>query len=77
MNGKGSDFRPHNKEKFNENFDRIFGKRSARQVTKVTIEFDLDGSNHTIDEIYTRAEQLIKSKQLKFDTATRYDWNYN
>ena len=73
MNGKDSDFRPHKKEKFNENFDRIFGNRSARQVTNVTIEFDLDGSNHTIDEIYTRVEQLIKSKQLKFDTATRYD----
>ena len=73
MTGKGHDVRKYDRKKFNENFDRIFGKRSARQVTKVTIEFDLDGSNHTIDEIYTRVEQLIKSKQLKFDTATRYD----
>ena len=37
MTGKGDDVRKYDRKKFNENFDRIFGKRSARPTTKITI----------------------------------------
>lgn len=29
---KGSDYRPHNKKRFNENFDRIFGEKSITEI---------------------------------------------
>ena len=77
MTGKGDDVRPYNRKKFNDNFDRIFGKRSARPTTKVTIEFDMEGNNHDLDTVYKRVEQLIKSKQLTFTQTTRYDWSHN
>ena len=73
MTGKGDDVRKYDRKKFNENFDRIFGKRSARPTTKVTIEFDMEGNNHDLDTVYKRVEQLIKSKQLTFPQTTRYD----
>ena len=33
MAGKGSDYRPVNKKKFDENFDRIFGKKDDPSKT--------------------------------------------
>ena len=34
MNGKGSKPRPVNKEAFNKNFERIFGKKSIPSIQK-------------------------------------------
>ena len=31
MSGKGDKVRPHDKQKFDENFDRIFGKRKEKK----------------------------------------------
>jgi len=48
MSGKGSKPRPHNKSKFDENFDRIFNKRTK-----------IEGGNNTIP---SDKNQVKKSK---------------
>lgn len=73
MTGKGDEIRPYDRKKFNENFDKIFGSRSTAPITKINIEFDMDGNNHTLEDVYERILQLIKSRQLNFKSTTRYD----
>jgi len=73
MTGKGDDVRPYDRKKFNKNFDKIFGSRSTAPITKINIEFDMDGNNHTLEDVYERILQLIKSRQLNFKSTTRYD----
>ena len=45
MTGKGDDVRKYDRKKFNENFDRIFGKRSAHPTTHEFYELDINENN--------------------------------
>ena len=73
MTGKGDDVRKYDRKKFNENFDRIFGKRSARPTTKVTIEFDMEGNNHDLDTVYKRNTSNFSSASVTYDLSSDSD----
>ena len=45
MTGKGVDVRKYDRKKFNENFDKIFGKRSTRPKTHKFYQLDINENN--------------------------------
>ena len=69
MTGKGSGRRIEDINKIRNNWDSIFKKRDKKQITKVTIEFEMPG-HPSIDEIRNYVEKLHKEDKLVFLTTT-------
>ena len=69
MTGKGSGRRIEDINKIRNNWDSIFKKRDKKQITKVIIEFEMQGYP-SIDEMRNYVEKLHKEDKLVFLTTT-------
>jgi hypothetical protein len=71
MTGKGSGRRIEDINKIRDNWDSIFKKSDKKQITKVTIEFDMPG-NPRINDINNQVEKMLKENKIVYKTITKY-----
>ena len=70
MTGKGSGRRIEDINKIRNNWDSIFKKRDKKQITQVTIEFEMTGYP-SIDDINNHVQELLTNNKLQSKTTTR------
>jgi hypothetical protein len=71
MTGKGSGRRIEDINKIRNNWDSIFKKRDKKQITEVTIEFEMPG-NPSINDINNHVEKMLKENKIVYTTITKY-----
>ena len=71
MTGKGSGRRIEDINKIRNNWDSIFKKRDKKQITQVTIEFEMLG-NPSINDINNQVEKMLKENKIVYKTITKY-----
>ena len=71
MTGKGSGRRIEDINKIRNNWDSIFKKRDKKQITKVTIEFEMPG-NPNINDMNNQVEKMLKENKIVYTTITKY-----
>jgi len=71
MTGKGSGRRIEDTNKIRNNWDSIFKKSDKKQITKVTIEFEMPG-NPSINDINNQVEKMLKENKIVYKTITKY-----
>ena len=71
MTGKGSGRRIEDINKIRNNWDSIFKKRDKKQITEVTIEFEMLG-NPSINDINNHVEKMLKENKIVYKTITKY-----
>ena len=69
--GKGSGRRIEDINKIRNNWDSIFNKRDKKQITKVTIEFEMPG-NPNINDMNNQVEKMLKENKIVYTTITKY-----
>ena len=69
--GKGSGRRKEDINKIRNNWDSIFKKRDKKQITQVTIEFEMLG-NPSINDINNHVEKMLKENKIVYTTITKY-----
>ena len=70
MTGKGSGRRKEDINKIRNNWDSIFKKRDKKQITQVTIEFEMPGYP-SIEDINNHVQELLTNNKLSSKTTTR------
>ena len=71
MTGKGSGRRIEDTNKIRDNWDSIFKKSDKKQITKVTIEFEMPG-NPSINDMNNQVEKMLKENKIVYKTITKY-----
>ena len=71
MTGKGSGRRIEDINKIRNNWDSIFKKRDKKQITQVTIEFEMPG-NPNINDMNDQVEKMLKENKIVYSTVTKY-----
>ena len=71
MTGKGSGRRIEDINKIRNNWDSIFKKRDKKQITEVTIAFEMPG-NPSINDINNHVEKMLKENKIVYTTITKY-----
>ena len=71
MTGKGSGRRIEDINKIRNNWDSIFKKRDKKQITQVTIEFEMPG-NPNINDMNDQVEKMLKENKIVYTTTTKY-----
>ena len=71
MTGKGSGRRKEDINKIRNNWDSVFGKKKTKQITKVTIEFTMQG-NPRINDMNNQVEKMLKEDKIVYSTITKY-----
>jgi translation elongation factor EF-Ts len=71
MTGKGSGRRIEDINKIRNNWDSIFKKRDKKQITQVTIEFEMLG-NPSINDMNNQVEKMLKENKIVYTTITKY-----
>ena len=71
MTGKGSGRRIEDINKIRNNWDSIFKKRDKKQITQVTIEFEMPG-NPNINDMNNQVEKMLKENKIIYSTVTKY-----
>jgi len=71
MTGKGSGRRIEDINKIRNNWDSIFKKRDKKQITQVTIEFEMLG-NPSINDMNNQVEKMLKENKIVYKTITKY-----
>jgi hypothetical protein len=71
MTGKGSGRRIEDINKIRNNWDSIFKKRDKKQITQVTIEFEMPG-NPNINDMNDQVEKMLKENKIVYTTITKY-----
>ena len=69
--GKGSGRRIEDINKIRNNWDSIFKKRDKKQITQVTIEFEMLG-NPSINDINNQVEKMLKENKIVYTTLTKH-----
>jgi translation elongation factor EF-Ts len=69
--GKGSGRRIEDINKIRNNWDSIFKKRDKKQITQVTIEFEMLG-NPSINDMNNQVEKMLKENKIVYTTITKY-----
>ena len=71
MTGKGSGRRIEDINKIRNNWDSIFKKRDKKQITQVTIEFEMPG-NPNINDMNDQVEKMLKENKIIYSTVTKH-----
>ena len=71
MTGKGSGRRKEDINKIRNNWDSVFGKKKKKLITKVTIEFTMQG-NPRINDMNNQVEKMLKEDKIVYSTITKY-----
>jgi hypothetical protein len=71
MTGKGSGRRKEDINKIRNNWDSIFKKRDKKQITQVTIEFEMP-CNPSINDMNNQVEKMLKENKIVYKTITKY-----